>query len=131
MAFRDLKPVSANDERELRTYIFGCVFAVYGAGSEPPLVYSWNMVKSVTVTRREITVEVPGRSFTVSTKMFDTIEDMLRGISIIECRQKDYGFRYLHEKRMFPLKSSYCECSPGRETYTGEGILDEADTAAA
>lgn len=130
MAFSDLKPVCVNDERNCRTYILGCVFAVYGAGSEPPLVYSWNMVKNVTVTRKDITIDVPGRVFTISAKMFDTVEDMLRGIAIIECRQKNYGFQYQHEKRMLPLKSSYIECSPGRETYVGEGILDEADTAA-
>lgn len=131
MAFSDLKPVSANDERSYRTFILGSVFAVYGSGTDVPLVYSWDMVKSVSATGKTITVEVPGHSYVLNSKMFDTMDDMLRGIAIIECRQKEYGFRYDHGKRMLPLKSQYTECSPGRETYTGEGMLDEADTAAA
>lgn len=132
MAFIDLKPVCVSDDDGGRTYIIGSVFAVYGiVGSEPPLVYSWDMVRMVTVTRKGITVETAKKSFSVTNKMFDGIEEILRAVAIIECRQKEYDFGYQHEKRMFPLKSMYTECSPGKETYTGEGMLDDGETAAA
>ncbi|MCM1165578.1 MAG: YcxB family protein [Lachnospiraceae bacterium] len=131
MAFSDLKPVSVSDDDGGRTYIIGSVFAVYGVGSEPPLVYSWNMVRQVTVTRKGFTVETAGKSFSFANKSFGDIEEVLRAIAIIECRQKEYGFGYQHEKRMFPLKSQYMECSPGKETYIGEGMLDDGETAAA
>lgn len=132
MAFSDLKPVCVSDDDGGRTYIIGSVFAVYGiVGSEPPLVYSWDMVRMVTVTRKGITVETANKSFSITNKMFSDTEEILRTIAIIECRQRDYGFGYQHEKRMFPLKSMYTECSPGKETYVGEGMLDDGETAAA
>lgn len=132
MAFSDLKPVCAADDDSGTTYIIGSVFAVYGAvGSEPPLAYSWDLVREVQVTRRNITIMTANKSFCVTNKMFSDIEDFLRAVAIIECRQKDYGFSYQHEKRMFPLKSMYVEFSPGKETYTGEGMLDDSETAAA
>ncbi|MBD5129311.1 MAG: YcxB family protein [Ruminococcaceae bacterium] len=132
MAFCDLKPVCVNDDDGGRTYIIGSVFAVYGTvGSEPPLVYSWDMVRNVSITRKEITIETANKSFCITNKIIKNIEEILRAIAIIECRQKEYGFGYQHEKRMFPLKSMYTECSPGKETYTGEGTLDDGETAAA
>ena len=132
MAFIDLKPVCVSDDDGGRTYITGSVFAVYGiVGSVPPLVYSWDMVRMVTVTRKGITVETANKSFSVTNKMFGDTEEILRAIAIIECRQKEYDFGYQHEKRMFPLKSMYTECSSGKETYTGEGVLDDGETAAA
>lgn len=131
MAFCDLKPVCVSDDSGSHTYIFGNVFAVYGAGSEPPLVYSWDMIRLVTITRKGFAVETFGKRFEITNKMFSDTDEILRAIAIIECRQKDFGFGYQHEKRMFPLKSMYTECSPGKETYVGEGMLDDADTAAA
>lgn len=132
MAFCDLKPVCVTDENGGRTYIIGSVFAVYGMiGSEPPTVYSWDMVRTVAVTRKGITVETASKKFSITNKMFTETEEILRAIALIECRQKEYGFGYQHEKRMFPLKSMYVECSPGKETYTGEGMLDDGETAAA
>lgn len=131
LAFCDLKPVCAVDDDKGNSYIFGSVFAVYVIGSEPPLVYSWDMIKLVTVSRRDITVETRGKKFLISNKMFDSEEDILRAIALIECRQKEYLFGYQHDMRLFPLKSSYVELTPSKETYVGEGVLDEADTAAA
>ncbi len=132
MAFSDLTPVCAADDDSGATYIIGSVFAVYGAvGSEPPLVYSWDMIREVQVTRKDITISTAGKSFCITNKMFSNTENVLKAIAIIECRQKDYNFSYQHEKRMFPLKSMYIECSPGKETYTGEGMLDDGETAAA
>ena len=131
MAFSDLKPVSAGDDRAGCTYIIGGVFAVYYAGVQMPVVYSWDMIKAVSVTRKEIVLTTEKDAFCISNKMFSTIEDMLTAVAIIECRQRDFGFRYQHGKRLFPLKSMYREMSPGKDTYTGEGMLDEAETAAA
>lgn len=132
MAFSDLKPVCVSDEERGNTYIIGSVFAVYGMiGSEPPLVYSWDMIRAVSITRREFVIETAGKSYTITNKLFADTEDMLRAIAVIECRQKDFSFGYQHEKRMFPLKSMYTECSPGKDSYTGEGMLDDGETAAA
>ena len=131
VAFSDLKPVCVSDEDKGRSYIIGNVFAVYGIGNEPPVVYTWDMIKSVAVTRKDVTIDAAGKKFTMTTKMFGSDDNLLRAIAIIECRQKLYGFGYQHDLRLFPLKSSYNEVTPGKETYTGEGILDEADTAAA
>lgn len=133
MAFCDLKPVRAGDDRTGATYIIGEYFAAYGMGSQFPVVFSWDMAKSISITRRDMTFNFNGakRNFCISYKMFNSIDDVLRAIAIIECRQKTNGFEYQHEKRMFPLKSFYRECSPGKETYVGEGTLDEGETAAA
>ena len=131
MAFCDLKPVSAVDENNGSSYIIGSVFAYYGVGNEPPEVYSWDMMRTVTVTRKEIKFETVARSFTISNKMFGDTENLLRAIALIECYRGEYQFGYQHDLRLFPLKSSYVEVSPGKETYVGEGVLDEGDTAAA
>lgn len=131
MAFCDLKPVCVVDDVKGSSYIIGSVFAVYGIGSEPPTVYSWDMIKSVAVSRKNIRVETLDKIYTITNKMFDSDEDLLRAIALIECRQKEYRFGYQHEQRLFPLESSYVEVSPGKETYVGEDVLDEGDTAAA
>lgn len=131
MAFCDLKPVCVVDDVKGNSYIIGSVFAVYGIGSEPPVVYSWDMVKSVSVSRKNITVVTGDKTFAITTKMFDSDDDVLRAIALIECRQKEYKFGYEHDRRLFPLKSSYVEVFPGKETYVGEDILDEGDTASA
>lgn len=131
MAFCDLRPVCAVDDERGNSYIIGSVFAVYGIGSDPPAVYSWDMIRLVSVTPKELVFETISKSFTITNRMFDSEEDILRAIALIECRQKEYQFGYQHDKRLFPLKSSYVEVSPGKETYVGEDILDEGDTAAA
>lgn len=131
MAFCDMKPVCVNDEDRGFSYIIGSVFAVYGIGTEPPAVYTWDMIKSVTVTRREISVDTFGGKITMTKKMFGSDDELLRAIAIIECHQKEHRFGYQHDLRLFPLKSAYSEVTPGKETYVGEGMLDEADTAAA
>lgn len=131
MAFCDLRPVCAVDDERGNSYIIGSVFAVYGIGSDPPTVYSWDMIRTVSVTPKQMVLETTMRSYTITNRMFDSEEDILRAIALIECRQKEYQFGYQHDKRLFPLKSSYIEMSPGKETYVGEDILDEGDTAAA
>ena len=131
MAFRDLKSARASDEKNGNTYIFGVVFAVYELSSDVPAVYSWDQVKSAAVMRRDITIVAGNRTFTVSNKMFDSEEELLRAISIIECKQKEFGFGYAHEQRMIPMKLLYEERSTGKNVYKGEGLLDEGDTAAA
>lgn len=131
MAFCDLKPVCAVDDERGSSYIIGSVFAVYGIGSDPPVVYTWDMIRAVSVNMKEIVIDTVVKSFTLKNKMFDGDDDILRAIALIECHQRDFKFGYKHENRLFPLKSSYIEMSPGKETYVGEDILDEADTAAA
>lgn len=131
MAFCDLKPVCAVDDTNGSSYIIGSVFAAYGIGAEPPEVYSWDMIKNVSVTRKDIKIDTVGTSFTIPNKMFGGTENLLRAIALIEYQQREYQFGYQHDSRLFPLKSSYVEVSPGRETYIGEGVLDEGDTAAA
>lgn len=131
MAFCDLRPVCAVDDERGNSYIIGSVFAVYGIGSDPPAVYSWDMIRTVSVTPKEMIFETAVKSFTITNRMFDSEEDILRAIALIECRQKEYQFGYRHDKRLFPLKSYYIEVSPGKETYVGEDVLDEGDTAAA
>lgn len=131
MAFCDLKPVCAVDDEKGNSYIIGGVFAVYGLGSEPPLVYSWDMIRSVTAARKELVIDAAGKKFTITNKMFDSEEDILRAIALIEYHQREHQFGYQHDRRLFPMKSAYVEVTPGKETYVGEGVLDEADTAAA
>ena len=131
MAFQDLKSVSAHDDKSGVTYVIGSVFAVYEISADVPLVYSWDMVKAVSVGRKSITVYAGNRTFSVNNKMFNSDEDLLRAIAIIECSQKKYEFNYAHEKRMQPLKSAYSEYSAVKSCIMGEGVLDEGDTAAA
>lgn len=130
MAFHDLKPVSVTDESGNTTYIIGNVIAVYGVG-EFPVVYSWDMVKSVAVTRRDCKINFENNSILLPNKVFSSDENILRMIAIIETHQRECDFPYQHEKRMLPLKSHYTECNPGREVYIGEGMFDEGETAAA
>ena len=130
MAFSDLKPVSVTDEKSC-TYIIGSVIAIYSPSAALPLVYNWDMVKQVNITRRDIKISVGNSNIVIPYKTFGTDENVLRAIAIIECHQKEYNFAYQHEKRMLPLKSLYVECAPGRETYIGESIYDEGETAAA
>lgn len=131
MAFCDLRPVCATNDDNGSSYIIGSVFAAYGIGNEPPEVYSWDQVNTVTVSRKEIRIDTVGRNFTISNSMFKDKEDLLRAIALIEYYRKEYQFGYQHDRRLFPLKSAYVEVTPGKETYVGEGMLDEADTAAA
>lgn len=130
MAFHDLKPVSVTDESGSHTYIIGNVIAVYAMG-EYPVVYSWDMVKSVVVTRRDCKINVGSTSLVLPNKIFPSEDNILRMIAIIETHQREYEFAYQHEKRMLPLKSTYIESNPGREIYVGEGMFDEGETAAA
>lgn len=130
MAFCDLKPVSVTDESGNRTYVIGGVIAVYNMG-ELPVVYSWDMVKSITITRRNAKFNVGSISFELSNKAFSSEEQILRMIAIVETHHKEYDFDYQHERRMLPLKSSYVEVNPSRETFIGEGMFDEAESAAA
>lgn len=130
MAFSDLKPVSVTDEKS-STYIIGNVIAVYNPSAAAPLVYSWDMVKSAAVSRRDVKISAGNTNIVIPYKAFGSDEKVLRAIAIIECQQKRHDFSYQHEKRMLPLKSLYVECAPGRETYIGEGIYDEGETAAA
>ncbi len=130
MAFCDLPPVTVIDDKAGMTYILGETFAVYNATPEPPVVYDWNSVKFVSVTRKEFKITAGSRTFAFRTGLFKSIDETLRAIAIIEVRQRDYGFDYVHERRMFPLKSMYREMSAGKECYIGEGTLDEGETAA-
>lgn len=133
MAFCDLKPVRVIDVKSGLTYVIGEVFAVYGLGAQFPVVYSWDMVKGVSINRREMTFSFVGakNNASILNKSFRSAEENLRAIAIIECQLRIYNFYYQHDKRLFPLKSLYVECSPGKDSYTGEGMIDEADTAAA
>lgn len=131
MAFCDLTAVTVNDEKTAAKYVIGDVFSFYPPTSETPLVYSWDLVSSVDVSKREVKISAGTRNFTLTYKMFKSEESLLKAITIIECKQKQYGFTYKHERRMFPLKSAYRECPPGKEVYTGEGFIDENETASA
>lgn len=126
-----MRPVCAVDDDNGSSYIIGSVFASYGIGADPPEVYSWDMIKTVSVSRKEIKVETVGKTYTIPKQMFGGNENILRAIALIEYYRKEYQFGYQHDLRLFPLKSSYVEVTPGRETYVGEGVLDEGDTAAA
>lgn len=130
MAFCDLSPVRVFDESSGTTYIIGDVFAVYSFGAELPVVYSWDMMSSVSVSRKCMELSARDKVFKIDNKLFSVSEDYFRALAIIECAQGRYEFPYTHEKRMFPLKSAYKETSPGKEAYFGEGEIDENDAAA-
>lgn len=130
MAFCDLKPVRVYDESSGSTYIIGEVFAVYSFGSETPIVYTWDMMKEVVVSRKCVTFCAGEFDYKIPNKLFTVSSDYFRALAIIECYQKTADFPYTHEKRMFPLKNEYAEIAPGREAYFGEGEIDENDTAA-
>ena len=130
MAFCDLKPVRVYDEGSGSTYIIGEVFAVYSFGSETPIVYSWDMMREVVVTRKSMTFSAGEFDYKIPNKLFTVSSDYFRALAIIESYHKTADFPYTHEKRMFPLKSDYVEIAPGRDAYFGEGEIDESDTAA-
>lgn len=129
MAFQDLKPVRARDDEKGCSYVIGSVFAAYEFNSDLPTVFTWDMISGVSINRKEFVFSAANQKFNISRKMFSSDEDILTAIAIVECHQKQYGFSYQHEKRMFPLKSSYSEFSAGRDTYIGEGMLEEGDVA--
>lgn len=129
MSFQDLKPVRARDDENSCSYTIGSVFAAYVFNNDVPTVYSWDMITGVSINRKEFVINVQDNKYVISKKMFSNEEDILRAIAIIECKQKDFGFSYMHEKRMFPLKNMYHEYSAGRDTYIGEGMLEEGDIA--
>lgn len=131
MAFCDLAAATAFNEKTSVLYIFGSVFSICGSANEQPIVYSWEQVRQVEVLKREIKINAGTNTYVISTKMFTSEEELLRAITIIENKQSVYGFTYRHERRIFPLKSVYRECSPGKEVYIGEGILDENEIASA
>lgn len=131
MAFCDLTAVTAYDEKNGITYVIGDVFATYSHSSDVPLVYSWDLVKYVDAAKHEIKFGAGTKTFSVHHKMFKSDEDYIKAIAIIEYMHGKYNFGYKHEHRIFPLKSQYRECPPGKEHYTGEAILDEAEIASA
>lgn len=130
MAFCDLKPVRVFDEPSGCTYIIGEVFAVYSFGMDRPIVYSWDMVQSVTVTRKGMSFSAGTQEYKLDNKQFSVSDDYFRALAIVECAQKKADFHYIHEKRMFPLKSSYIEISPEKDAYFGQGEIDDNDAAA-
>jgi len=131
MAFCDLKPVRVFDEDSGSTFYIGDVFAVYSFGAERPVAYSWDMVRSVTVNRRSMTFCTDSADFKIDNKLFGPQDDYFRALAIIETMQRDYQFPYSHENRLLPLKSLYMEVAAGIDAYSGEGALDEGDTASA
>ncbi|MGN1118723.1 MAG: YcxB family protein [Oscillospiraceae bacterium] len=130
MAFCDLKPVRVFDENSGSTYIIGDVFAVYSFGADKPLVYSWDMLTGVVVTRRSITLSTNNFDYKIDNKLFTVSDDYFRALAIIESLQKKYDFPYTHEPRLFPPKNLYIETSAGKDAYFGEGEIDENDAAA-
>jgi len=131
LAFCDLTAITATDDKTGTSYVIGNVFSSFPTTGDMPLVYSWDLVRAVEISRREIKIIAGTRSFPLTYKMFKSESDLLKAITIIECKQKEYKFSYKHERRMFPLKSVYRECAPGKELYVGEGMLDESETATA
>ena len=85
------------------TYIIGNVFAIYEMGPEPPVVYSWDMIRSVAVTSKEISFDTVGGKYSVKNNMFTSDDDLLRAIALIECKIKDYHFDYQHARRLFAV----------------------------
>ena len=129
MAFCDLRPVKIYNEGAGVTYIIGEVFAVYANGPQP-LVYSWDLVQTVTEDKRAITIHTENCDFIIPKKDFGDQSDYFRAIAIIECAQKSGGFEYVHQRRILPLKSEYIETDPGKESYYGSCEIDENDAAA-
>lgn len=130
MAFCDLKPVRVYDDSAGITYYIGDVFAVYAFGAERPVVYSWDMIESVSVTRKEFVFKTDKRKYSFDRKHLKE-EDYFRAVGIIEREWKNFEFSYEHEKRMFPLKSTYVDVMPGKDAYLGSGQVDEGDCVAA
>lgn len=130
MAFCDLKPVRVYDDDTGITYYIGDVFAVYAFGAERPVVYSWDMIESVSVTRKEFVIKTAKRKYSFDRKRLKE-QDYFRSVGIIEREHKAHEFAYEHEKRMFPLKSVYTDIIPGKDAYLGSGQVDEGDCVAA
>lgn len=130
MAFCDLEPVRVLDEDSGSTYYIGDVFALYSFGANFPVVYSWDMLKSVSVTRKNIVFETKKKKYSFSAERL-VGDSYFRAVAIIEWASRIYNFSYEHEKRLFPLKSLYADVIPGKEAYIGEGEIDEVDAAAA
>ena len=130
MAFCDLKPVRVYDDGAGITYYIGDVFAVFAFGAERPVIYSWDMIESVSVTRKEFVFKTGKSKYSFSKKhLKDT--DYFRAVGIIEREWKTFEFSYEHEKRMFPLKSTYMDVIAGKDAYLGYGQVDEGDCVAA
>ena len=129
MAFCDLKPVSVTDENTGVTFIIGSVFSVCSYGADCPKVFSWGMAKTVTVTRGGILFATDTAQYIVKSRLFSSPDEFLRAVAIIECAYKKYGFEYVHEKRLLPLKSLYREFSQGTDAYIGESEIDGNDAA--
>ena len=130
MAFCDLRPVRISDEAAGYTYVIGDVFAVYMFGVERPVVYSWDMLESVTVNRKGMIFATEDTTYTISLKMFPHSDDYFRALAIVECARRNDAFVYHHEKRMYPLKDKYVEIAAGKDAYFGEMEMDENDAAA-
>ncbi len=129
MAFCDLNTVRLYDEASGYTYVIGDVFAVFPFGSDMPMVFSWDMLNSVTEGKKHITIKAEGFSCSINKSSFIVPEDYFRAIAIIEHASQSNDFVYNHEKRILPLKSSYIECSPGKDAYIGQCELDETEFA--
>lgn len=129
MAFCDLKPVSVTDDSSGVTYIIGRVFSVCSFGADCPAVYSWDMVRSVSVMRDGIAVTAGGETYSVPGRLFSAPDEFLRAVALIECAQRKNRFEYIHDKRILPLKSLYKEFPQGNDAYVGECEIDGNDTA--
>ena len=129
MAFSDLNCVRVYDQASGYTYIIGDVFAAFPFGSDMPVVFSWDMITSIAETKRHISFKADGFSCNINKSSFIVPEDYFRAIAIIEHAYQQYEFTYTHEKRILPLKSSYIECSTGKDAYIGQCELDEIEFA--
>ncbi len=132
MAFYDLRPVRVFDEASGCTYVVGDAFAVYSFGTDRPVVYSWDMIKSVTDDNRKgIFFDMGSAEYGIPMSCFKVREDYFRIIAITEGMHRKHSFTYHHGARVLPLKDTYIEAGIGKDSYVGEGHIDENDTAAA
>ncbi len=132
MAFYDLRPVRVFDEASGCTYVIGDTFAVYSFGTERPVVYSWDMIKGVTDDNRKgFTFDMGSAEYKIPISCFKVREDYFRLIAIAEGMHRKHSFLYQHGARVLPLKDTYIEAGVGKDSYIGEGHIDENDTAAA
>lgn len=132
MAFSDLRPVRVFDEASGCTYVIGDTFAVYSFGTDRPVVYSWDMIKSVTDDNKKgFCFDVGSREYKIPITCFRVREDYFRVIAITEGMHRKQSFTYRHGARVLPIKDTFIEANIGKESYIGEGRIDENDTAAA
>lgn len=132
MAFYDLRPVRVFDEASGCTYVIGDTFAVYSFGTDRPVVYSWDMIKSVTDDNRKgLCFDMGSMEYRIPMSCFKVREDYFRIIAITEGMHRKHPFTYQHGARVLPIKDTYIEAGTGKECYIGEGHIDENDTAAA